>query len=248
MAAPADDAQPRTPLTRRRALEAAVAVADTEGLGALTMRRLARELGVEAMSLYHHVTNKDDILDGMVEQVFGEIDLPRDDAPWREAMLERGASVRAALTRHPWAISIMESRTSPGPATLRHHDAVLGACRRAGFSVAMAAHAFSLMDSYIYGFVLQEVNLPFDESTEMGGAVAEILPTLGAEEYPHLTELTVQHVLAPGYRYGDEFPYGADPAAAQWRRGTVGSPSSRRPAHRPGRRCARRRLPLGFRA
>jgi AcrR family transcriptional regulator len=195
-------------VTRRRALGAAVAVADGEGLAALTMRRLARELGVEAMSLYHHVANKDDILDGMVEVVFGEIDLPRDDVPWRAAMLERGHSVRAALTRHPWAISIMESRTSPGPATLRHHDAVLGSCRRAGFSVAMAAHAFSLMDSYVYGFVLQEVNLPFDESTEMHGAVDAILPTLSPEQYPHLAELTVQHVLAPGYRYGDEFDYG----------------------------------------
>ncbi len=199
---------PRAPLTRRRALETAVAVADAEGLAALTMRRLARELGVEAMSLYHHVANKEDILDGMVELVFGEIDLPSDDVPWREAMLDRGFSVRAALTRHPWAISIMESRTSPGPATLRHHDAVLGCCRRAGFTVAMAAHAFSLMDSYIYGFVLQEVNLPFDESSDMGAAVTEMLPTDFGDAYPYLTELTVQHVLKPGYRYGDEFGYG----------------------------------------
>lgn len=213
MTAPPDDgaARTRAPLTRHRALVAAVAVADGEGLTALTMRRLARELGVEAMSLYHHVANKEDILDGMVELVFGEIELPDADLPWKVAMRRRGESVRAALLRHPWAISVMQSRRSPGPATLGHHDAVLGCCRRAGFSVPMAAHAFSLMDSYIYGFVLQEVNLPFDESTEMGAAVHEILPDLassGRPAYPHLTELTVEHVLLPGYRYGDEFDYG----------------------------------------
>ena len=103
----------------------------------------------------------------MVEIVFGEIELPSERSDWKTAMRQRAASVRAALTRHPWAISLMESRTSPGPATLRHHDAVLGCCRKAGFSVEMAAHAFSLIDSYIYGFVLQEVNLPFSEADDL---------------------------------------------------------------------------------
>ncbi|MBA2557348.1 MAG: TetR/AcrR family transcriptional regulator, partial [Chloroflexi bacterium] len=154
---------PRAPLSRQRALSAAVALADREGLGSLTMRRLARELDVEAMSLYHHLANKDVILDGMVEMVFGEIELPSQDTDWKVAMRRRGTSVRSVLTRHPWAISIMESRTSPGPATLGHLDAMIGCCRRAGFSVPMAAHAVSLIDSYIYGFVLQEVNLPFDD-------------------------------------------------------------------------------------
>jgi AcrR family transcriptional regulator len=185
-----------------------VALADAGGLGSLTMRRLAQELGVEAMSLYHHVASKDDILDGMVEQVFSEIDLPADDTDWKTAMRRRAASVRAALTRHPWAISIMESRASPGPATLRHHDAVIGCCRRAGFPIEMAAHAFSLLDSYIYGFVLQEVNLPFGEADDLDEMVGAILPDLSAEEYPHLTELTVRHVLQPGYSYGAEFDFG----------------------------------------
>ena len=202
------EAAPRPPLSRQRALSTAVALADDEGIGALTMRRLAQELGVEAMSLYHHVANKDDILDGMVDTVFGEIELPADGADWKTAMRDRARSARAALTRHPWAISIMESRSSPGPATLRHHDAVLGSCRAAGFSVAMAAHAFSLLDSYIYGFVLQEVNLPFDETDDLEAVVESMMLPFSADDYPHLVELTTEHVLQPGYRYGDEFEYG----------------------------------------
>jgi AcrR family transcriptional regulator len=201
-------AEARAPLSRERALGAAVALADAEGIESLSMRRLARELGVEAMSLYHHVANKNDILDGMVEVVFGEIDLPPDDTDWKTAMRVRATSVRAALTRHPWAISIMESRTSPGPATMRHHDAVLGCCRRAGFSIEMAAHAFSLVDSYIYGFVLQEVNLPFDDTADLEAVVESILPDLSAADYPHFVELTTEHVLQPGYSYGNEFDYG----------------------------------------
>ena len=158
----------RAPVTPERAFTAAVAMADAEGIGAVTMRRLAQELGVEAMSLYHHVPNKDAILDGMVDLVFAEVELPKDDGTkWTDAMRQRAVSARAALKRHPWAISIMDSRSSPGAATLRHHDAVIGACRRAGFSVAMAAHAFSMLDSYIYGFVLQEVNLPFDDTSDL---------------------------------------------------------------------------------
>jgi AcrR family transcriptional regulator len=201
----------RTPLSRERALSAAVTIADAEGLDALTMRRLAQELGVEAMSLYYHVANKEDILDGMVETVFSEIELPSDDTDFRTAMLRRAASLRATLTRHPWAITIMESRMSPGPATMRHHDWVIGCFRRAGFSIAMAAHGFSLIDSYIYGFVMQEVNLPFDETTgpeELEEIVAAILPRLSPDTYPHFVELTVDHVLQPGYRYGDEFDFG----------------------------------------
>jgi AcrR family transcriptional regulator len=199
---------PRAPLSRQRALSAAVALADREGLGSLTMRRLARELDVEAMSLYHHLANKDVILDGMVEMVFGEIELPSQDTDWKVAMRRRGTSVRSVLTRHPWAISIMESRTSPGPATLGHLDAMIGCCRRAGFSVPMAAHAVSLIDSYIYGFVLQEVNLPFDDTSELEEVVEEILPDLSPEHYPHLLELTTDHVLQAGYSYGNEFDYG----------------------------------------
>ena len=201
-------ASERAPLSRQRALSAAVALADREGIGALTMRRLAQELGVEAMSLYHHVANKGDILDGMVDTVFTEIELPGQGTEWKTAMRERARSARAALIRHPWAISIMESRSSPGPATLRHHDAVIGSCRRAGFSVQMAAHAFSLLDSYIYGFVLQEVNLPFDETDDLEEVVESMMLPFSAADYPHLVELAKEVVLQPGYSYGNEFEYG----------------------------------------
>jgi len=200
----------REPLTRQRALSAAIELADTDGLAALTMRRLATALGVEAMSLYHHVKNKDDILDGMVDLVFAEIELPGDDVPWMTAMRTRAASVREVLTRHQWAISVMESGTSPGPATLRHHDWVLGCCRRAGFSVAVAGHAFSLVDSYTYGFVMQEVNLPFDDSDDLKEVVDAVMPQLSLEQYPHLVELTMEVVLQPGYAYGNEFDFGLD--------------------------------------
>jgi AcrR family transcriptional regulator len=198
----------REPLTRQRALSTAVALADAQGIGALTMRRLAQELGIEAMSLYHHVANKDDILDGMVDMVFAEIELPSGEADWTTAMRQRARSARAAMTRHPWAIGIMQWRSSPGPATLRHHDAVLRSCRDAGFSLQMAAHAFSLLDSYIYGFVLQEVNLPFDDSSDLERVVEPMLLPFPAEDYPHLVELTTEHILQPGYSYGDEFEYG----------------------------------------
>jgi AcrR family transcriptional regulator len=198
----------RVPLTRERALATAVSLADAGGIGSLTMRRLAQELGIEAMSLYHHVANKDEILDGIVDMVFAEIELPSDGMAWTSAMRQRARSARAALRRHPWAIGIMDSRSSPGPATLRHHDAVIGSCRKAGFSVEMAAHAFSLLDSYIYGFVLQEVNLPFDDTSSKEQVVESIMLPFSAEEYPYLVELTTDYIMQPGYSYGNEFEYG----------------------------------------
>jgi AcrR family transcriptional regulator len=201
---------PRIPLTRQRVLGAAVALADRGGVRSLSMRKLAQELGVEAMSLYHHVANKDDILDGIVDVVFSEIDLPSGEADWKAAMRQRAISTREALLRHPWATGLMESRSTPGPATLRHHDAVLGILRTAGFSIEMAAHAFSVLDSYIYGFALQEANLPFQTTEELAAVADTILGHLPADEYPHLTELTVEHVLQPGYDYGNEYVFGLD--------------------------------------
>jgi AcrR family transcriptional regulator len=187
-----------------------MALADAHGLAALTMRRLGEELGVEAMSLYGHVANKSDLLDGMTDAVFAEVELPADGPDWRSGMRQRAFSVRAVLGRHPWASALVSSRTSPGPATLGHHDAVLGELRRAGFSVAMAAHAFSVMDSYIYGFVLQEATLPFGDAEEAADVAQEMFARMPADRYPHLSELTVQHVLQPGYDYGAEFGYGLD--------------------------------------
>ena len=200
----------RDPLTRDRVLQAAVAFADEHGLAALTMRKLGQALGVEAMSLYNHVSNKDELLDGMVDLVFAEVELPDASVGWRRAMRARAQSVRSALSRHRWAIGLMESRSSPGPATLRHHDAVIGALRHGGFTVALAAHAFSALDSYIYGFALQEASLPFESGDETGELAQAILDQAAPDAYPHLAELTTEHVMQPGYDYGEEFEFGLD--------------------------------------
>ncbi len=200
----------RTRLSRERVLAAAVAFADERGIESLTMRKLGEALGVEAMSLYNHVANKDELLDGMVDIVFSEVGLPSGEVDWKTAMRRRAVSARQVLSRHRWAIGLMESRTSPGPATLRHHDAVIGCLRGAGFSVAMAAHAFSLLDSYVYGFALQEATLPFDTAEQTAEVAEMILSGLQPDQYPHLTELAVEHVLKPGYDYGNEFEFGLD--------------------------------------
>jgi AcrR family transcriptional regulator len=200
----------RIPLTRERVLRAAVALADESGSESLSMRKLGEAVGVEAMSLYNHVANKEDLLDGMIDVVFGEIDLPSGGEQWKAAMRQRAISARRVLSRHGWAIGFMESRSSPGPATLRHHDAVIGCLRDAGFSIELAAHAFSVLDSYIYGFALQERSLPFHTPEETAELAQDIFSAIPADEYPHLAELTARHVLQPGYDYGDEFEYGLD--------------------------------------
>jgi AcrR family transcriptional regulator len=211
MATKADpNAAPRAPLTKQRVLRAALVLADRDGVGSLSMRKLAQELGVEAMSLYHHVANKGEILDGIVDVVFSEIDLPTGEGDWRAAMRRRAISAREALRRHPWATGLMESRSTPGPANLRHHDAVLGILRHGGFSVELAAHAYSVLDSYVYGFALQEASLPFSTAEETADLAEAIMAEFPADAYPHLTELTVQHVLKPGYDYGNEYLFGLD--------------------------------------
>ena len=159
---PEPNATPRIPLTRERVLRAAIALCDEGGIESLSMRKLGQQLGVEAMSLYNHVANKDDILDGIVDVVVNEIDVPPIGDDWKAALRQRANSARAVLSRHPWATGLIESRTNPGPATLRYYDSVIGSLREAGFSIEMAAHAFSALDSYIYGFALQEVSLPFE--------------------------------------------------------------------------------------
>jgi AcrR family transcriptional regulator len=203
-------AQRRRPLTRERVLRAAFDRSDKDGIESLSMRKLAQELGVEAMSLYRHVRNKGEIVDGLVDLVFGEIGLPAHGVDWKLAMRQRAISTREVLGRHSWAIGLMESRTTPGPATLQHHDAVIGCLREAGFSIAMAAHAYSVLDSYIYGFALQQASLPFKTSDEAVEVADSIWRQFPSDAYPHLTELTVQHVLQPGYDYADEFQFGLD--------------------------------------
>jgi AcrR family transcriptional regulator len=200
----------RAPLSRDQVLRAAVTLADAGGIGALSMRKLGQALGVEAMSLYNHVAGKGDLLDGMIDVVFGEIGLPGGDDGWKQAMRQRAISAREVLGRHRWAIGLMESRRSPGPATLRHHDAVLGCLREAGFSVELTAHAYSLLDSYIYGFALQEASLPFDTGEEAAQVAQDISAMMPGGEYPYLAEIAAVHVLQPGYQYGHEFETGLD--------------------------------------
>lgn len=198
----------RAPLSRERALAVAVGIADREGIALVTMRRLAQELGVEAMSLYHHVANKDDILSGMVDFVFGEIARPSSEVDWKSAMRARADSARTVLLRHPWAVGLLESRSQPGLETLRHHEAVVACLRDAGFSIRLTARAYAMLDSYIYGFVLQETNLPFKTSEESHEVARGIMEGVPADAFPRLTELATEHVLKPGYAFGNEFEYG----------------------------------------
>ncbi len=199
---------PKARLSRDRVLRAAIALADVGGIESLTMRKLGEQVGVEAMSLYNHVANKVDLLDGMVDGVFGEVQLPSGDIDWKSAMRDRAISMREVLGRHRWAIGLMESRSAPGPATLRHHDAVIGVLRKAGFSIELTAHAYSALDSYIYGFALQERSLPFDTAEQTAEMAQAFLAYFPAGDYPHLAELTEQHVLQPGYDYGNEYLFG----------------------------------------
>ena len=200
----------RAPLSRERVLSAAVKLADRGGVESLSMRKLAQALKVEAMSLYNHVANKDEILDGLVEIVISEIELPAKGADWKDGMRLRANSAREMFLRHPWAISLMESRKNPGPAAMRYYDAVIGCMREGGFSIAMAAHAFSVLDSYILGFAMQELKMPFDTSDELADIADNILEQLPAAEFPHFTEMIVEHALKPGYDYADEFEFGLE--------------------------------------
>jgi AcrR family transcriptional regulator len=217
MLEPASQAKPsakrRTPLNRERVLSAAIALVDEAGVESLTMRKLAKELGVEAMSLYNHVANKDDLLDGIVEIVFSEIELPSSGGDWKTAMRRRAISTRQALSRHRWAVGLMESRMTPGPANVRLHDSVLGCLRRAGFSVEMAVHAYSVQDSYIYGFALQERgfalqrdSLPADEES----LAKVMLRQLPDNEYPYIAEIVGGYVTGSGFEFADEFEFGLD--------------------------------------
>ena len=185
-----------------------MALADQGGIESLSMRKLAAELGIEAMSLYHHVKSKQDLLDGMVDLVFSEMELPRGE--WKDAMRGRAESTRTVLAKHPWAIAILDSRTSPGPATLRYLDSVIAFLRTAGFSVAMAAHALSVLDSYVRGFAMQEASLPLDESGSIEAATESILEQqhMMSNAFPHLGEMAAELILKPGYAYGNEFRFG----------------------------------------
>ena len=202
--------QRRQRLSRERVVGAALAIADADGLGALTIRSLATELGVKPMSVYYHVAGKDDILAALVDVVFGEIELPVPGRDWRPEMERRADSARVVLARHRWAIGLLESRPDPGPANLRHHDTVLATLRAAGFSPELTAHAYALIDSYVYGFALQEASLPFEGRESVGDVAGPIMERMAAGEYPHLAQMATTYYLQPGYDFGDEFRFGLD--------------------------------------
>ena len=207
---PPPSGERRTPLTRDRVLRAALTLADAGGLESLTMRRLGEELDVGPMALYRHVTNKDDLVDGLVDLVFAEIALPGAGVDWRTAMRKRAISLNDVLLRHRWSIGLMESRRNPGPANLRHHDAVIGCLLGAGFDMAMAAHAYSLIDAYVYGFALTKMSLPFESGDEVAEVAETMLQPFPLNAYPNLAAFITEHAMQPGYDYGDEFEYGLD--------------------------------------
>jgi AcrR family transcriptional regulator len=202
----------RSQLSRDVVLRTAVEYADRHGLEALSMRKLADELGAGAMSLYHYVPNKTDLIDGMVDLVFAEIELPALDVDWRTAMRRRAVSTREALNRHRWAVGHMEGRSTHGPANLRLHDAVLGCLRAAGFSLEMTVHAYSVQDAYIYGFALQETDLTPETPEDFAAVAAQQMEDYAAvlADFPNLVEVVGGHVAEAGYDYATEFLFGLD--------------------------------------
>ena len=207
---PTSSTRARVRLSKERVVSAAMAVADRGGLPELTMRSLAAELSAKPMSVYHYVASKEELLDSLVDCVFEEIELPDPTGEWRDEMRRRACSTRACLTRHRWAIGLLESRTSPGPATLRHHDQVLACLRHAGFSRELTAHAYALIDSYVYGFALQEASLPFEGQDGVGDVAGPIMALMDPAVYPTMVEMATTYYLQPGYDFGNEFEFGLD--------------------------------------
>ena len=198
----------RQPMTSERVLAAALELADEMGVADLTIRRLADALDSKPMTIYHHVPSKDAILDGIVDLVFAEIELPDPELGWKPAMRARCVSARTVLARHTWAVPLMESRRSPGPATLHHHDAVI-ACLRNSLSLKMTGHAYAVLDAFVYGFAIQEAALP-EPGDEMNEVADDIVTDELAEHFPALHEFASGHAMQPGYDFGDEFEYGLD--------------------------------------
>ena len=212
MSRPQPATETRAALSRDRVLQAAVALARRDGLESLSMRKLADELGAGAMSLYHHVPNKERLIDGMVDIVFGEIELPTTDVDWKTAMRRRAISTREVLNRHRWAVGLMEGRTDHGPANLALHNAVLGCLRAAGFSLEMTVHAYSVQDSYIYGFALQERDMTPETADDFAAEAQRQMRAYESmlADYPHLVEVVGGHVAKSGYDYASEFLFGLD--------------------------------------
>ncbi|WP_296666276.1 TetR/AcrR family transcriptional regulator [Demequina sp.] len=200
----------RPKLSRQRVIEAALELADRDGIEALTIRALADRLGTRPMSIYHYVDGKDAVLDGLVEHVFAEMEAPAADLDWREAIRRRCHSARAVLVRHPWSVPLLESRRSPGPELLRHHEAMLAALARGGLPLPLMAHAYAVLDSFVYGFAIEEASLPAQGGEGMAEVAQEIAAAFQSGEYPHLVRLTSEHVMRPGYSFGASFEVGLE--------------------------------------
>ena len=196
---------PRNSLTIDRVVAGAVELADAEGIDALTMRALATHLEVRPMAIYHYVANKDAILDAIVDAVFGEVYIPEATGDWRDELTTRSASMRAALGRHPWAVGLLETRPTPGIASLTNHNAVLDVLLTTGFSLPATAHAYAAIDAFVYGFALQEAML---NSVDLAGSAPELLAGMNLTDFPRITEFAMQHVMQPGYAFGNSFDAG----------------------------------------
>lgn len=198
----------RKPLTRDIILEEAVTLADSKGMDALSMRSLAKACGVEAMSLYNHVANKEAVLQGMIEVVVADIYVPGTDAPWKEAMRRRAFSAHYVLMQHPWASMVMLSQADSGPVMLGWVDATIGCLRNGGFSWALADHAWNTLDSYIHGFTQQRLNFPFEESAH-AAAAQEYLPLIPESIFPNLHGMATE--IAEGRHDGiQDFSFGLE--------------------------------------
>lgn len=201
---------PAQKLSPAAVVNAAIEVADTDGLEAVTMRRVARELGVEAMSLYHHFSSKDLLLDAMVDRVYAAITLPAAEGPWRVEVRRRSESVREVLRGHPWALPLMESQRRPGPANLAYHEANIACLRAAGLTAPQVARAYAIIDAFVYGFVLQELMLPFDTGPEAADMVSEGQFSGFMATHPQMAWFAENVIMRPGYSFGREFGPGLD--------------------------------------
>ncbi len=198
----------REPITKAHILQEALRLADSGGIASLSMRKIASVLGVKAMSLYNHVSNKEEILDGLVELVVTEIELPRLEDPWKRAMKRRAESAHSVLLRHPWAILALLNRRTAGPAMLTYVNATLGCLRQAGFSAILADRIWNTMDNHIYGYTLREVNFPF-QAPEYADTSRDFLAQIPTEKYPHFTELATL-IMDGGYSGVHDFHFGLD--------------------------------------
>ena len=199
----------KVPLSKERIVQAALALADAGGFESLSMRKLAEDLDAAPMSLYRHFANKEALLDGMIDVVFGEMYPPVIRGTWKSELRKRGISAREALLRHPWAIGLMETRVTPGPASAEHHNATMGCLREAGFGFREAVHAYNLLDAYTYGFALQEKTIPF-ETPEQSVEMAKVTVGERGSDYPYLAEVVTEFATSGGYDYTEEFEFGLD--------------------------------------